>query len=116
MTSHTFTVPTAPRAKGRPRMTKGGFTYTPKTTVEYEAKVAAAYDGPVFDGPVLLDIDFYADRSVVTISDLESEKAATQADLDNLVKSISDALNGHAYNDDKQVYELKARKHPKAVL
>ena len=31
-------------------------------------------------------------------------------DVDNLVKTVSDALNGLAYDDDKQIVELSARK------
>lgn len=97
-------------------MTKSGMTYTPKTTVDYENAVKAAYDGPMFDGPVEMAVDLFWDRAVVAISSIESEKASLQGDVDNYVKSISDALNGVAYPDDKLVYRIVAQKFPKASL
>jgi Holliday junction resolvase RusA-like endonuclease len=33
-----------------------------------------------------------------------------RGDLDNLVKALADALNGVAYEDDSQIYSLKAKK------
>lgn len=96
-------------------MTKGGTTYTPKATQEYEKAVAAAYDGPMFEGPVSMQIDLYWESAHVRISDYESEKASLQGDVDNYAKSISDALNKVAYTDDKLVYELTVRKHPKSL-
>ena len=34
-----ITIPGEPKGKGRPRFTKRGFTYTPRSTADYEKKV-----------------------------------------------------------------------------
>ena len=99
MKSWTFAVPGSPVPKGRPRLGKAG-VYTPKRTKAYELKVAqCALAAGTRCAPagrrVSLEIEAYLKR---------------EADLDNLVKSVSDALNGIAYLDDRQVTQLVARK------
>ena len=59
-----FTIPGAPVAKGRPRVTSRG-AYTPKKTVTYESTVAL-FASEVFpkpmDGPVFLEVEFFLPR------------------------------------------------------
>ncbi len=38
--------------------------------------------------------------------------AASRGDLDNRIKTISDALNGEAYIDDRQIKELHVKEVP----
>ena len=102
----TFAVPGQPKPKGRPRFTKSGFTYTPKDTKEYEQAVRVAaiaaltewrgeHEGVHWNasGPFALRVFlFMGDKR--------------KRDLDNCLKSISDALNKLLYNDDSQIDEL----------
>ena len=52
---HAFIVEGRPKPKGRPRMTRRGRVYTPKETLEYEAKIAEAeaYGAPSSRGRFL---------------------------------------------------------------
>ena len=98
-----FTVPGVPRPKARPRVTGHG-TYTPKRTKEYQGRVRARFLAEVlllpapWDGPVMLGVHAYGAR--------------WNADLDNIVKAVADALNGVAYKDDRQIQETVAAKYP----
>jgi Holliday junction resolvase RusA-like endonuclease len=115
--THRFTIPGAPRGKGRPRFTRaGGFprAFTDEKTASYENLVAlAARQGrsgvPAFNGPLTVTITFYlqrpkrAPRRVV--------HPATRPDLDNLVKAVLDGCNqAGIWMDDAQVVELRAGK------
>jgi len=93
----TFSVPFPIVPKGRPRKGKHGF-YTPSRTTRCETGIALAYrshqrpGSPMLVGPLRLSVWF----------------AKGRGDLDNRIKTISDALNGIAYEDDRQIRELHA--------
>lgn len=110
MMKHTITVLVKPKVKDRPRMTRRGRVFTPKRTLEYEAVIADAWDGPVFEGPVSMDITLENNQVTITVSDTIVKPTALRGDIDNYVKSIMDGLNGVAYVDDKQVRKLKVVK------
>jgi Holliday junction resolvase RusA-like endonuclease len=85
--------------------------YTPAETERAEQDLAAQYDGPKFTGPLALFVEYHKDRQSVCIRELPPEdKAIAQADIDNLVKLTMDALNGVAWNDDRQIVRLEAVK------
>lgn len=110
---HSFTVNRRPKAKGRPRATKTGHVYTPKTTREYENAVKDAFlasGGEKFHGNVSVNINVYSHHVEVEIEEIDGEPSKLRGDLDNYVKSILDGLNKHAYLDDKQVHEIRAWK------
>jgi Holliday junction resolvase RusA-like endonuclease len=113
MAEHTFVVEAKPRPKGRPRFAKGR-AYTPPETVAFENAVAAAWrasGGPMFLGPVEVDIKFHADRVEVTVRELDPEaKSSLRGDVDNYIKSTLDGLNAVAFPDDKQVLTVRATK------
>jgi len=90
--------------KGRPRMTKMGGVYTPKTTVDYEKLVAAAWN----DNYGMLALN---GRLRVTIN-VHTDRHAKQ-DVDNLAKSILDGMQraGAFSQGDEQVYSLGVVKH-----
>jgi Holliday junction resolvase RusA-like endonuclease len=90
--------------KGRPRMTKMGGVYTPKTTVDYEKLVAAAWN----DNYGMLALN---GRLRVTIN-VHTDRHAKQ-DVDNLAKSILDGMQraGAFSEGDEQVYSLGVVKH-----
>lgn len=108
---YTFALEKRPVPKDRPRMTRYGKVYTPERTLQAESDIRAAYDGPFFEGLVKMEITVTPTHMLVTIthSDLP-ERSKLRGDLDNYVKTISDALNGVAFGDDKQVHEITARK------
>tara|TARA_R100001082_G_scaffold41463_1_gene22063 strand:+ start:2202 stop:2378 length:177 start_codon:yes stop_codon:yes gene_type:complete len=49
-------------------------------------------------------------RAVVTITEIDVEVSPLRGDISNYVKGIEDALNGIAYDDDKQIHKLTGRK------
>lgn len=107
---HTFHVDAKPKAKGRPRFANGR-TYTPKDTLDAEKFVASCYDGPLYTGPVAVFVAYHKDHSEVTVTPLsEGYERKAQADIDNLLKLTLDALNGVAWDDDRQVVHLEAIK------
>lgn len=111
--SYKFSIPVRPKAKGRPRVTsKNGnmWAYTPKTTRDWEETVRHYYKGPKFDGPVSMTITLSSKRAVVTITPLDCETSPLRGDISNYVKGIEDALNGLAYDDDRQIHRLVGKK------
>ena len=85
-------------------MTKMGGVYTPKTTVDYEKIVAAAWN----DAYGMLALN---GRLRVTIN-VHTDRHAKQ-DVDNLAKSILDGMQraGAFADGDHQVYSLGIVKH-----
>lgn len=114
-----FTVPGRPVPKGRPRVTRYS-TYTPKSTVQYEEAVREAWrtqSGQSFPGGVPLavyvGVHFEIPKSLSKKQRLALEGAPhtkQRGDLDNVVKSVLDALNGAAFPDDAAVCAIYAYK------
>lgn len=103
--------------KGRPRVNSKGWLYTPKRTKDYEELVASSYVGDKLTGALKVEICVFmaipksenkANRLKMARGDIRPTKA--NGDLDNIVKSILDGLNGIAYEDDRQVVEITASK------
>lgn len=98
--------------KARPRVTKNGI-FTPKNTRDYEKKIADAWRGlgiEPFKGPV--EVNIYVERKMPDSrpKKLEAEYDVFKPDVDNIMKTVLDALNGVAYLDDKQVYSASVVK------
>ncbi|MFU0784281.1 RusA family crossover junction endodeoxyribonuclease [Clostridium sp.] len=115
-----FTVPGQPVAKARPRVTKRGFTYTPKKTVNYENWVKECYytqnKDKRLNGQIRAKIRAYFSipkstskkkRNEIIAGDIRPTK---KPDTDNIAKIILDSLNTIAYDDDKQVIFLQIEK------
>ena len=104
-------------AKARPRLGRGGKVYTPKKTVEYETMIAAdaskRFNQP-FAGPVAVAIEFYFEiaksHSKKKRLSMIGQPHTQKPDVDNIVKSILDGLNGVAYTDDSLVFAISANK------
>lgn len=122
MTTISFTVPGPPKGKQRARITKRGFSYTPKETVTYESMVRYAFVGVAsmdfqpYDGPVEIEVE-----SVHPIPSSWTKKkkalaasgtmfCMTKPDWDNIGKIVCDALNGVAFTDDARIASAKIRK------
>lgn len=108
--------------KGRPRYSKYA-TYTPKKTKEFEELIKLhfirkAKKDKMFQQPSLrpisakIEIEFRPPQSIShkRFILLNGKPHIHRPDIDNITKAILDALNGLAYKDDNQVFELYARK------
>ena len=119
-----FEVPGLPVPKARARVTRAGITYTPRETLNYEAQVRVAYANaypgrqPFAAGTALvLQLEAFfplpagAPKRLRRLLETGATTPMTQRpDLDNLVKTVLDALNRVAWADDGQVAEITARK------
>lgn len=114
MKKHKQFIPIRPLAKERPRATRTGHVYTPKRTANYEKAVASAYTGPLFDASHTIEVSLVLSSKgthiAVSATKNPDWKASLKGDVDNYVKSILDALNGVAWEDDKQIVSLKVDK------
>jgi crossover junction endodeoxyribonuclease RusA len=110
---HTIIIEGRPVPKGRPRLGRRGRVFTPEKTLEAEARIAGAWamsDGPIFEGPVQMRIEFTPEGCEVTVLDYEVPPSKLRGDLDNYLKTLMDGLNGVAWTDDKQVHYVEAWK------
>lgn len=127
MTTQIF-VPGKPKGKGRPRLTTIGghaHAYTPKTTAEYEEQILTAFIDKY--GDFRYSEHEYLKMSVIAAMPIpssfnkkEKQQALEQtlrpatrtSDLDNIVKSAMDGLQGDGkpIPDDKQIVEIFAVK------
>ncbi len=107
---YSFLVPEKPRPKSRPRFSKGR-VYTAPETVEYQEKVAAAYRGPNFGtDPIGIDIQLSDLGAIVIVRSTMRSDSKLRGDLDNYAKAILDALEGIAFDNDRQLVELRVSK------
>ena len=113
--------------KGRPKFARrGNFvrTYTPEATANYETLVRLSFiqENPNFktiekDIPLTCIITIYkgipksTSKKKKTMMLNGQIRPTSKPDIDNSVKSIFDALNGVAYNDDSQIVELSVKKY-----
>lgn len=128
MTLIRFTIPGVAVGKGRPRFSrKSGAAFTPAKTRNHEAFVrmlalgAMAPSGiedtprPPLDTPVKLIVQVFC---TIPPSWNKAKREAAKAnvirpgkpDLDNVVKSVGDAMNGVVYTDDALIYRVEATK------
>lgn len=109
------------KGKQRPRFSRKTHTvYTPSATTDFEKRVKQAWLDGYGDlkahGEVMVSMQFYypvpkSDSKKVRKAKLDEEIAPTiKPDIDNLIKSVLDGLNGVAFGDDKQVTSITAAK------
>ena len=106
-----FFVDGEPQGKLRHRFSKGR-AYTPRKTKQYEEHIARYYEGGCLAGAVFVHIIAFmpipksytkAQKNAIRCKFLLPTK---KPDADNIGKVVMDALNGIAYEDDKQVVDL----------
>ncbi|MEY4507983.1 MAG: hypothetical protein RLZZ450_105 [Pseudomonadota bacterium] len=102
-----FEVPGKPVGKERPRFSirrkgKKMFvqTFTPEKTLAYEKKVREACELPE---------DWRTDTDY-TVHIWITFENGVHSDIDNVAKSVLDALNKHVWDDDKQVANLTVQR------
>jgi len=122
---YAFTIPGAPRGKGRPKFARRGdfvMTYTDDKTSSYENLVTLACrevmaGRPPIEGPVWLQVNatFAIPASASKGKKLEMIMGRVvptkKPDLDNIVKAVLDGLNTVAFVDDAQVTHISAAKN-----
>lgn len=54
-------------------------------------------------------VEVGADKAVVTVVSRPIRKRSVRSDLDNIAKSILDAMNGIVYQDDSQVVKIEIK-------
>jgi Holliday junction resolvase RusA-like endonuclease len=118
-----FTVDGDPIPKGRPRFARRGKfvqTYTDAKTIDYETHVAMRARHAIGATEPLkgaLSVFLYL-RYTIPASYSKKRKEACLAgleypkriDIDNVYKSITDAMNGIVYLDDSQIVEAHIKK------
>lgn len=115
------------RGKGRPRFRKiGNFvsTYTPTETRDYEMSIKESFlvecanEERFFNGEQLaMDLQIYQaipksvskKKAQEMLEDIV--KPTKKPDIDNILKSVCDALNKVAYTDDTQIVKMSIEKH-----
>jgi Holliday junction resolvase RusA-like endonuclease len=120
--SVTIVIPGEPVAKGRPRMTRNGHTFTPERTTRYENLVklcgAEARRGRrMLQGP--LEMKIVATWALPKTQHRKgtprcAEWRTKRPDADNVAKCVCDALNGVVYDDDSQIVWLSVQKRQAA--
>lgn len=101
--------------KARPRVTRYG-AYTPKRSRDYEKLIADSYvaaGGFKFEGEIEMEIQVFRALPKNTPKKVLWKPDTVRPDIDNIAKSVLDALNGVAYDDDLQVTKLTVTKHPR---
>ncbi len=114
-----FSVEGDPVGKQRPRFAKGR-TYTPKKTVDYEAKIkdqAKSAMGRTEPLETPVAVYLYVNHAVPASYSKKRREACLnrserpkKPDLDNCAKAFLDAMNEIVYKDDVQVVSLHVTK------
>lgn len=106
--NYVFTAQGKPQVKQRPRMTRRGRVFTPQRTLEAEAALAAQYRGPLFTGPIAVQMCLSADSTTIWIADLDYDPIRSlRGDLDNYIKLL-DGLHNVAFTNDAQIKSIYA--------
>lgn len=109
-----------PVAKARARIGQYG-AFTPKKTKEFEKTLffliknnMLKNDIKIVEGPVSVEIIFYfkypkSYKKIFSEEKIDIRKM-TRPDIDNLAKSVLDAMNGVVYKDDGQIWKITCSK------
>lgn len=115
-----FFVEGKPRGKARPQFSRKSHTvYTPKNTADYEKRIRSAFrecqgEWQKLPADCYACVRIQAQYSIPKYWSKRKKKEAiaglivptTKPDGDNILKVVLDALNGLAYEDDRQVVKM----------
>jgi len=103
----------SPQPKSRPRFASKGkrvYAYTDKKTRVFEKDIKAMaveqYKGAPLLGPLKIEVTFF----IKPPRTVKRSHPHVKPDIDNLLKSLMDPLNGIVYKDDAQVVTVVAHK------
>jgi Holliday junction resolvase RusA-like endonuclease len=114
-----FVVNGEPVPKARPRLGKLGNVYTPTRTKAYERQVAYAFMAEKNRKGISWDTTTSCPMTISVVVNFHNGKMKsfhvprdkiTRPDVDNLLKSVMDGLNGVAYMDDCCIYSATIAK------
>lgn len=112
-----FTVYTKVRGDARPRSNfKQKRVYEKKENKDYKKLIRESFmeangGKPPSKKPIWLYVETFRALPKSRPKKIESEPDTFKPDIDNIDKIVQDALNGLAYEDDKQITMLMVRKH-----
>lgn len=104
-----FNFPVDPTPKGRPRFGNGR-TYTPKKTKEFELAIRSMAKEQYRNGPMKGPLSVLIVFTIKKPKSVKRNYPTVKPDVDNFLKSLLDALNQIAYEDDAQIIEINASK------
>jgi len=114
---HSIFIDGRPQPKERPRINRAsGVIYTPHKTQRAESRIADTWKtsgGPLYPKGTQLHVylAFDEDGSAVIVTPVSNDvKIVLRSDIDNLIKTVLDGLNGVAWEDDTQVVKVEAVK------
>lgn len=114
---HRFRVYGKVRGQGRPRMRRNGHAYKTREDREWEDRIKESYinsNGPHFGSkPVIVALMIHRAMPNSRPKYRESEMDVYKPDSSNVLKGVEDALNGIAYEDDRQIVGAFTIKHPR---
>ena len=112
-----FNINTKPIPKGRPRLGKGGKVYTPNSTKVFEEICRLSYGNRYYFDKEYISIKIVFKFKVPKSYSKKKYSKAIEGkirpstnDIDNLLKSVLDGLNGKAWKDDRYIYSIEAEK------
>lgn len=119
MQRYSFIIKGIPQPKARPRARvfyQGrcvrAHIYTPKNTKSWERNIQlqTVWRRPkeIITAPIRMFLEFYLPRPKSLPKKVRYH--IKRPDLDNLIKSVKDALEGIFYKNDSQIYTLSSRK------
>ncbi len=108
-------IPMTPVSKGRARITKRGFAYTPKKTRDAEDEIrtyllpASLNINTIWSGvPLKLEVVFYVPQP--KSKPKKRDYPITRSDLDNYLKLLLDSITGCLIHDDSVIVTINAKK------
>ena len=115
--THTIIIPGTPYPLKRARRSASGGMFDPKENVEAKRHIgwlAKAQIKTPMSGPVSMEIVFHFARPKSHFGKVLKASApdhhVKRPDVDNLIKTVLDGMNGIAWIDDAQVVYVKASK------
>lgn len=117
----------APMSSPRPRFRNAGKfvqTYMPKKYTDHKKDLQWQMPMLMIDKPIKLTIEFHfpllKSWSKKKHVAMVGQYKRTKPDIDNLIKTVLDAANGHLWNDDNQIVEItsfkKYAEEPKIIM